>query len=299
MPIEKGYKMVKTVQCEICSNTETTLIQNTHISLGSAEIDLVRCNQCGLVYLNPQPTEDEIKQLYSDDYFIQWYSTEKKREFSKQFFRNLLIKNKLLLNAGCNILDIGCGMGFFLEVVKDLGYDVKGVDISPYAARYCRDKFNFDIHCGTLETANYQSNYFDIITGLDFLEHINGYSRFFIELKRVLKPDGMFIVIVPNYDSLVFQLDRIICKLKKSPLPNVPEHITYFTFSTLRNLFQINGFKVDKVISTKANDEGEYLHMKGSPTAVLRSLLNKFCYLLGNVSNRKEAILAVGKKVNS
>ena len=295
--------MIEIVQCQVCSNKETVLIQNTHADIDSNRINLVKCSQCGLVYLNPQPGEDETKKLYSDKYFLKWYNSEKKREFSKQFFRDLFIKNKLLhdkaLNIGeqrCTLLDIGCGMGFFLEVAREMGCDVKGLDISPYAAKHCRDQLNLDVYCGTLETASYQSNSFDFITGFDSLEHISGYSVFLSEVKRVLKPDGMFILLVPNYDSLVFQLERIICRIKKAPLPNVPEHLTYFSLSTLKKLFQINGFKVDKILTTKANDECEYLHMKGSPGAVLRSLLNIIFYRLGKISNRREAIFTIATK---
>lgn len=292
--------MPEITSCQICSGTESTSIQSSYVYLNSVELNLVKCAQCGLVYLNPQPVGDEIEKLYSKEYFLKWYGTEKKREYSKNFFRRLLNQNKLITNTGNtghNLLDLGCGMGYFLEVAREWGWHSRGVEISPFAARYCRERLDFNVHCGPLETANYPSDYFDIITAFDFLEHISGLSSFLSAVKTVLKAEGMFIVLVPNYDSLLFQLDRNICKLKKVPLPNVPEHLTYFTLSTLKKLLEKNGFKVEKILTTGANDEGEYLLITGSPKAVLRAMLNNLCYLLGKLSNKREVILAVAKKV--
>ena len=288
--------MPEIAECHICSGTESIFIQSSYVYLNSVELNLVKCAQCGLIYLNPQPAGDEIEKLYSKEYFLKWYSSEEKREFSKNFFRKLLSQNGLTTNTGHSVLDIGCGMGYFLEVAREWGWDAKGVEISPYAARYCREKLNFDVHCGTLETANYHNDYFDIITAFDFLEHISELSRFFPALKRVLKPDGMFIVVVPNYDGLVFQLERTICKLKKAPLSNVPEHITYFSLSTFKKLLENYGFIAAKILTTNANDDYQYLSIRGNPKAALRAFITKICYILGKLSNRREAILAVAKK---
>jgi len=290
--------MPESTRCPICQDTKSSFIQSSHVYLNSVELNLVRCVQCGLVYLNPQPESDEIEGLYSEEYFMQWYSTEEKREFSKEFFRKLLTENDLIKkNTHLNLLDIGCGMGFFLEVAREFGFDAQGVDISPYAAKHCQEKLDFEIRCETLELADYQDDYFDIVTAFDFLEHIRELSGFLTMVKKVLKNEGMFIVLVPNYDSLVFQLDRVICKLKKSPLPNIPEHLTYFTISTLKEILHKKGFKVEKILTIQANDERQFFSFNGSPKAILRSMVDNVFRLLGKISNRREALLAVGKKV--
>jgi len=288
--------MPESITCQNCSSEETTLIQDTYVSLHSKGIDLVRCAQCGLVYLNPQPVNEEIRELYSDDYFIQWYSSEEKRQFSKNFFLDLFGKNHLLNNGGGSLLDVGCGMGFFLEVARGWNWDVKGVEISPYASAHCREKVGLDVHTGTLDSAGYQNGYFDVITAFDVLEHLTDLPGFLSSIKRVLKKDGTFIVIVPNYHSPVFQLDRIICGLKKAPMPNIPEHLTYFTAETLKGLFENNGLRVESATTTGANDEGAYMRVSGGIMAVIRSLLNNISYQYGNLSNRRESILAVAGK---
>jgi len=288
--------MPEVTQCQVCSSTEPIFIQSSYVYLNSAELNLVKCAKCGLVYLNPQPAGVEIENLYSKEYFIKWYGTEKKRGFSKNFFRRLMKLSGLNPKPGQKLLDVGCGMGFFLEVAREWGWEGKGVEIAPYAVNYCGERLNFNVHCGSLETASYPNDDFNIVTAFDFLEHISGLSSFLSEVKRILKKEGQFIVLVPNYDSLVFQLDRNICRLKKLPLTNVPEHLTYFTLSSLKQLLEENGFKLKKLLTTDANDEGEYLLLRGAPKAVLRALLNNVCYLVGKMSNRQEAILAIAKK---
>lgn len=288
--------MPELIRCQICSNPKTELIQHTHVSLNSSGIDLVRCEQCGLVYLNPQPADEEISKLYSDDYFIQWYSSEDKREFSRKYFFDLFAGDPFMTDSHGNLLDVGCGMGFFLEVAREWNWNVKGVELSPYASAHCRENRNLDVHTGTLDSADYQSGYFDVITAFDVLEHLKDLHGFLSSVGRILKEDGVFIVIVPNYDGPVFQLDRIICGFKKAPMPNVPEHLTYFTAGTLTDLFQRNGLHIDTIKTIGANDDGEYMHVRGGVMALIRSFLNNICFQYGKLRNRRESLLAVARK---
>jgi 2-polyprenyl-3-methyl-5-hydroxy-6-metoxy-1,4-benzoquinol methylase len=148
-----------------------------------------------------------------------------------------------------------------------------------------------------LETANYPNEYFDVITAFDVIEHLKRLSDFLSTVKNILKKDGLFIILVPNYNSLLFQLDKIIHGLKKTPLPNTPEHLTYFTMDSLKRLLKKHGFQVEKILSTDANDEYENLCINGPPLAILRSVLNNICYTLGKISNRRDTILTIAKKV--
>ncbi len=80
------------------------------------------------------------------------------------------------------------------------------------------------------------------------------------------------------------------------PLSNVPEHLTYFTPFTLRRVLEKSAFRVDKLSTIDANDEGEYLVLKETPRAFLRALVNNVVYLLGKISHRQEAIFVMAKK---
>jgi cyclopropane fatty-acyl-phospholipid synthase-like methyltransferase len=288
--------MNESTRCQLCGAQENTIVQNTRVVMHARPINLVRCCCCGLLYLNHRPKEDELSDVYREDYFIKWYSSEKKRRFAKQYFRELFRKNRIVAAEGSNILDVGCGMGFFMEVGQEWHCNVKGVELSTFASRYCTEKLHLDVYNGTLETADYHDDYFDVITAFDVLEHLGELSSSMASMRKVLKKEGRLIVLVPNYESPVFQLDRNIRRLKKEPLPNVPEHLTYFTMDSLHRMLEKSGFHVTSMLTTKANDDGDFLRLRGSLMAVLRSCLNAMSYHVGRLSNRREAILAVSEK---
>ncbi len=275
------------------------MVQNTHAFLNFEPLNLVRCSLCKFVYLNPQPTEREIQQIYSKDYFLKWYSNEEKREFSKSFFRSLLEFLNFEKHTGYRVLDVGCGMGFFLEAAREWGWQAQGLEISQFAVDHCTKKLDFEIFHGHLESAGYQDNSFDIITAFDFLEHISGLPAFLSAVKKFLKPEGQFIALVPNYHNPMFQFDRWLSRVKKSELSNIPEHINYFTNSSLNELFQKNGFELELISSFGANDEKQSLRMRGSFTAAFRAIVNNVLYFIGNMTKRKETILAVAKKTEA
>lgn len=284
-------------QCKLCSGNNSKVIQPTFVTLNSREINFVKCQKCGLIYLHPQPTAEEIKQLYSDDYFIKWYSSEEKRIFSKNYFDRLFARNKIQLQEGSQLLDIGCGMGFLLEVARERNCIAQGVEVSEYASTHCREKLHFNVHHGTLETINFDKETFNTITAFDVLEHLLEPSKLLDRVNNICKKDGTLMVIVPNYNSLIYQFEIAICKVKKEALPNIPEHLTYFTCDTLKKMLEKHGFRIQKLITIDANDEGERFRLRGNLMAVLRAKLTKVCFFLGKLTNRKEAILAVAKKV--
>jgi 2-polyprenyl-3-methyl-5-hydroxy-6-metoxy-1,4-benzoquinol methylase len=282
--------------CELCAGQETLLIQRTYVNIKSGPLDLVTCRRCGLVYLVPRPDRDELKSLYGEEYFGKWYSAEEKRQSEQQYFRAIFSKYDIRKNAGCRALDVGCGMGSFLQVAAEWGWNATGVELSEHAARHCKENLHLDVRNATLDDAGLPNDHFEVITAFDVLEHLEGLSAFFASVKRLLKTKGRFIVLVPNYDGVVFQFGRILHKLKKLPLPNTPEHLTYFTMRSLRQLLYRNGFSVNFITTTDPNDLGDYLRCRGSLMAGLRTVANYTCSQIGKITNRRESILVVAEK---
>ena len=75
--------MPEKASCQICTKNKAFKIKNTYVTLNSEKLYLVKCKKCGLIYLDPQPNQNEIEELYAEGYFKRWYSTEEKRYFSK------------------------------------------------------------------------------------------------------------------------------------------------------------------------------------------------------------------------
>ena len=104
------------------------------------------------------------------------------------------------LKQGMKMLEPGCGRGEFLNNFKELGLDVVGVDISPEAANF---ENGLDIKLCDIENEKlpFKNNTFDVIYSKSFIEHLYYPERYLEEAFRVLKPNGLLITLVPDWES--------------------------------------------------------------------------------------------------
>ena len=105
------------------------------------------------------------------------------------------------------VLDIGCGTGTNLEVLRDYG-TVHGMDVSPLALSYCHDRGIDRICRGDAAHLPFQDNSFDVIIGVDVLEHLEDDGAALREIHRVCKPEALLIAVVPAFQSLWSQRDE-------------------------------------------------------------------------------------------
>jgi 2-polyprenyl-3-methyl-5-hydroxy-6-metoxy-1,4-benzoquinol methylase len=148
--------------------------------------------------------------MYSENYF-------KKLRDEYQDPKSLMSKKLALVKKYCignRLLDFGCGTGDFIEVVKDDFKEIVGIDISHYAVQLCKRKFynskNIMIVHGSYEDLE-KLGYFDCITALDVLEHLE-YSHALTAIRKffsITKPGGRLIITTPNwYDKIRRILDK-------------------------------------------------------------------------------------------
>ena len=165
-----------------------------------------KCSSCGLGFLDPRPSKEDIAKLYDKDYCEDQFveggeigSPEFKKRLSLEthrvrFFRGLKRKGK--------ILDIGCGYGYFLAACRTMyGYDVHGLDISGWAAHYAAEKLGLSLTVGEIDTVNLPPKSYDVITMWHFLEHTRDPRETILKAMDLLKKDGILVIDVPNYDG--------------------------------------------------------------------------------------------------
>jgi len=106
----------------------------------------------------------------------------------------------LKLKKGMEMLEPGCGRGEFLNNFKELGLNVVGVDLSPEAANYDN---GLDVKICDVEKDElpFESNTFDVIFSKSFIEHLHYPDRYLEEAYRILKPGGMLVTLVPDWES--------------------------------------------------------------------------------------------------
>jgi SAM-dependent methyltransferase len=201
--------MTETIPCDLChSEQHEVLFSNRDWQIpGLGEFAHVRCLNCGLVYLNPRPDKASITQFYPADYLPFRPAIEDEAFFLMRWMRRrkLVARRKLVqqysgLRRG-RLLDVGCATGLFLHEMELAGWQVKGVEISPHAVAYARDRFGLDVHQGMLEDAPFETGSFDAITFWDVLEHTFSPRRTLEQANCLLRQGGLVAINIPNWDS--------------------------------------------------------------------------------------------------
>lgn len=215
------------------------------------EFTVVECSDCGFVYLNPRPSESEMKKYYPEEYYSFQRWTEEVG-FLRAFYRRMKWKSLSRINLmrfsgvppfveNGKILDVGCGSGEVLSIMKKVGWETYGVERDERAAKYARSK-GLNVLNQDLRSIRFPDDYFDIVRMRSVLEHLHQVSLILAEVHRILKKQGRLFLIVPNIDSFEFK----IFKSKWYPL-DIPRHIYHFSPKSLTALLEKSRFKVGKI----------------------------------------------------
>ena len=236
--------------CPVCGS------RHLYYSFTLAQHRVVQCNHCRHMLINPQPSDETLRNIYGGDYFI--FSDENEgvkhvqnlKKSTASRYLDLLIPNGV--DAGTSLLEIGCGGGDFLEVAARRGLKVTGVEYSPHACADAREKlkeFDAEVFQGEINVLSGSKKHFDYIVFCDVLEHVRDTRLFLKQVFELLKPDGKVFCVVPSLDSWSAKL------LKTKWMEFKLEHLTYFDTQNLRSLLfqekfsEIKHFPAKKTLS--------------------------------------------------
>src|SRR6185295_3349533 len=124
-----------------------------------------------------------------------------RRQIIRSFLQRLipdLQTNREGQAATVHILDVGCGTGANLEMLSEFGA-AEGVDVSNEALTFCRQRGLNNVKLGEAEKLPYPDESFDLVTGLDVVEHLDDDLAGLREMRRVLKPEGVAFLFVPAF----------------------------------------------------------------------------------------------------
>jgi 2-polyprenyl-3-methyl-5-hydroxy-6-metoxy-1,4-benzoquinol methylase len=206
------------------------------------EFHVQRCQSCGVVFLNPQPSFHEARKYYPDNYYSYHLST------SRTVFSNFLDRIKSLfyprgfsLGKGVRILDLGCGNGEKVSRYLTSGADCYGVEINEKAVESARSK-GVKAYCGLLSEQNFDEKFFDVIIMDNVLEHIMDPENLIAGSCSLLKKNGKLIISVPNHLSFT----RLLFG-KYWIGYDVPRHFYTYSPRSLRILAQTSGLIVERI----------------------------------------------------
>lgn len=317
-------------RCLFCDSEGEVLYKDLEDGLFDAPgvWNIRRCQRtaCGILWLDPAPVEEDLHIAY-ETYFT--HVTAGGPTFIPRL-RALLYRCYKAVSGGLasvvglsksqeqirlmflgdlkggKVLDVGCGDGGFLNLMRKSGWSVEGLDFDAKAIESAKAKYGLHLRHGDLHGAKFAGNTFDAVTMSHVIEHVPDPVALLTEARRVLKPNGRLVITTPNSRSFGHErFQRYWVGL------DAPRHLNIFNLPTLRECARRAGFERIEVSSTAANADivigGSYsirrfhqFHDRPQIN-ILRSIkcawlqYREFFSLRGNPEHGEEAVLICEK----
>jgi len=231
------------IKCNYCGidNSEKLWIKNG--------FQYVICNKCGLIYVNPQLAQSDVEKIYSIGFDSKSSSKPPPLDFDKY---DSVLKKFNKYNSTNRFLDIGCFKGFLMKAANQIGWEVYGTELSEKAAVFAREYSGGTVKVGSLLDEKYKSDYFDVASMVDVIEHFDDPGEYLEEVYRILRKGGMLYIETPNFNSIPRKL------LGKNWSIIFPWHMYYFTPKTLKYVLRKAGFGNINIFTTGIGSFSKY-----------------------------------------
>jgi len=238
---------LQTSPCESCDSKNFMFICNR-----GDRTQILRCLNCDLEAVNPLPDKSNLNLTYNlemkgepsktakNDPLFKTYITqhiEREKSFKKIHQKRLRLIEHFSQKKG-NLLDVGCGAGFFINYAKSKGWDVNGIDLLDEYIQFAKEKLMIkNAQCLSLEEAKFPEQCFDVVTLWDLIEHLSHPLDELKKINRLLKPGGHLAIWTPNVKNSIF--------MKESWTGYITyQHLYFFSLKTLGKLLRRAGFKI-------------------------------------------------------
>jgi len=258
-----SYPDQKTGACPVCGESNFSEVLNVADSLYFPR-RIVSCANCGMLFVNPVPSREDLEKLYNQELGILGRTTwdRKKKEYvrvtaldaapaapgktpqeSRASYRASYLAK--LLPPPASLLDAGCKAGDFLLAADRLGYSCRGLEISKQYASHASRKTGCDVFSGTLEelAAEDPGARFDIITLWDVIEHLPDPAATLNSMNSLQETGGLVSVSTPNLRNYRY----LAYREKWTGFREGPEHLLFFSPRTLSLLLRKCGYSPVKV----------------------------------------------------
>ena len=204
------------------------------------EKSIIWCAACGFGWQHPLPTLKETQAYYENSTPYNIHGANEKEQAA--FIR--LCRIEALMPGKGRLLDIGSGLGYFLKVAQNCGWDVTGLEPQRSAALFCRQQLGINVHIGTIKNHNLLAESYDVVTLWDVWEHVHDPLNFLHSCISLLSPGGLLVVAIPNASglpALIFKGDwRYVMKT----------HLNYFSLPYITRTFSNQGLKIERIDHT-------------------------------------------------
>ncbi len=270
------------LKCPVCgSEIDQVVFRCKDYSVSGESFDICVCPSCTYGITMPQPDSSEIGKYYQTEDYVS-HSDTKKGIVNRLYHivRKRNTKNKLQtvnqfsLIKG-DILDVGCGTGYFLSVCKEDGWNIAGVEPSG-VARAIAEKRTGQSLFASLDDLEQTGKRFEIVTLWHVFEHLYDIDASLQQLLRLLKPGGVLLLALPNPASADAKYYKQFWAAY-----DVPRHLSHFTPQSMDRLTQKHGLKIGTTIPMRFDAFyismlSEGLKGRGKLSALLKGGWNGF-----------------------
>lgn len=237
-----GFKDINT--CPICTSNKYSK------ELNKFDIDIYGCKECSHRYSSKIP--NNVGDVYSDEGYLPEMIevVDKESDYRKERFgieRYELIKK---FAKGKKLLDIGCGVGHYLQIALKNNFEAYGQELGKDLAIWVRKNLGVTVFDEPIDKIKTDIQ-FNVITIFDVIEHVIDPIKFISDAKRLLAKDGIILVLTPNFDSVAITIMKekwqVICP---------PSHLQYFTHDSVKKLAERVGMDLVH-IQTNGIDMGD------------------------------------------
>jgi SAM-dependent methyltransferase len=192
------------IPCNLCGSIDVEVIGTR--DRDGHPLRTTICRQCGLVWSNPRPGEDDVRRYYSREYRLHYkgHATPSLRHIARSA-RGALNRYRTLapyIKDGARILDAGAGGGEVVYVLRALGFDASGLEPDEQYARHAREALGAPVATGFVQDAQFPAGSFDVVTMYHALEHVEDPSAILARLRTWIADNGVLLIEVPNVEAV-------------------------------------------------------------------------------------------------
>lgn len=243
-------------QCPLCQSSDTSLL------FRRGEYEMIRCKRCGLIYRHPRIEKEKyLKEVQK--YYSEIDPSFRVAASRKRLYERFLSKIGRTKRKQPRLLDVGCGIGYFLFLARERGYDVYGSEFIPGLAQIGSKSYGLTIQCADFDEVNFPESYFDLITLWNVFDELSDPSGSVRKIKKILKPGALLFMRMPNatFHLFVYRIQQLLNKLSRGrllPFQISIFHIFSFSKKAIEQELRRNDFSHIRVKNSWPTSEDPY-----------------------------------------
>jgi SAM-dependent methyltransferase len=226
--------------CPVCGGVLSTWLHagDRNQQVSNLKFEVRRCASCGLGATIHELSDEELGRYYP----TQYYSLDdnlrmEASRLSRAFRQSQLARIQRYVQNGV-LLDVGAGTGMFLKSARETGFTVEGLELSSEAAKFGSATWGVTIEQGDLNRVGLPASQYDVITLRHVFEHLRDPLTCVRMLYSALRPNGLLVLNVPNFNSLQARMFG-----NRWYHLDVPRHLYHYTPKSLTSIVEGVGFK--------------------------------------------------------